>query len=124
MLSRYTMERGRPASELPAGVRQDTRKHTRHCLRPPGELVERYLADPTAEGWRHFEREYLAAVEQRYRSDPEPFDALSRLAAEKDVYLGCSCPTRKNPDVRRCHTTLALCFMQRLYPALDVVLPD
>ena len=45
MLARYTMERGKPASELPSGVRQDTRRHTRHFLRPTKELVEPSQSD-------------------------------------------------------------------------------
>jgi hypothetical protein len=39
------------------------------------------------------------------------------------VYLGCSCPSRANPDVQRCHTVLALQFMKKKYPKLRVVLP-
>ena len=31
MLSRYQIRRGQKAAELPAGVRQDSRKHTRHA---------------------------------------------------------------------------------------------
>lgn len=123
MLARYTMERGRPASELPQGVRQDTRKHTRHCLRPTAELVEHYLSRPTRAAWSEFERDYLEIVEERYRKDRAPFDALAQAAKVTDVYLGCSCPTKKNPDVQHCHTTLALRFMKRRYPQLEVVLP-
>ena len=123
-MARYTMERGKPARELPAGVRRDTRKHTRHCLRPGGALVERYLEDPTPESWSRFEREYLELVEQRFEADRAPFDELAREAQATDVYLGCSCPTTKNPDVRHCHTMLALRFMERRYPALTVVFPD
>ncbi len=124
MLARYTMTRGVPASALPDGVRQDTRKHTRHCLRPAAEMVERYLSRPTPEAWKEFERGYLELIERRFREDREPFDDLAQLARETDVYLGCSCPTKKNPDVRRCHTALALRFMRRRYPEVDVVFPE
>lgn len=123
MLARYTMERGKPASALPAGVRQDTRKHTKHCLRPTAELVEAYLGNLTAENWTAFERDYLKLIEDRFRANRAPFDELAKAAVDADVYLGCSCPTRKNPDVRHCHTTLALRFMKRKYPKLRVVLP-
>lgn len=123
MLARYTMKRGKPASELPPGIRQDTRKHTRHVLRPTAELVEAYLADPTDEAWTRFEFGYMELLNRRFRENREPFDRLARLAAENDVYLGCSCPTRNNPDVRHCHTTLALRFLKGNYPLLDVVFP-
>lgn len=123
MLARYTMKRGKPASELPPGVRQDTRKHTRHCLRPTAELVESYLASPTPEAWVSFERDYLELVERRFQEDRAPFDELARSAGEKDVYLGCSCPTKKNPDVHHCHTVLALRFMKHRYPKLEVLFP-
>ena len=44
-------------------------------------------------------------------------------AASNDVFLGCNCPTKKNPILGRCHTYLALEFMQKKYPSLDVVIP-
>lgn len=47
----------------------------------------------------------------------DPFDGLAR---RPDVYLGCSCPTKTNPDVRRCHTWLALEFIRERCPDLDV----
>ena len=124
MLARYTMERGKPASELPQGSRQDTRKHTRHCLRPAAELVARFLDAPGDGAWSQFEAEYAAALEQRFTDDPSPFDRLAELASREDVYLGCSCPTKKNPDVWHCHTVLALGFMRRKYPELEVVMPE
>ena len=54
MLARYKIHRGKlPAGvSLPDGIRQDTLKHTRHCLRPSGEMVEAYLADPTEQAWQ------------------------------------------------------------------------
>ncbi len=128
MLARYSIERGRALADHPKrvreGARQDTRKHTRHVLRPDAARVERYLADPSDAAWRRFSKAYLRELELRFAADREPFDALAELAESRDVYLGCSCPTAKNPDVRRCHTVLALGFMRRRYPALDVRLPD
>jgi hypothetical protein len=125
MLARYQMVRGKPPAgyQLPGGIRQDTRKHTRHCLRPPAEVVAAYLAEPTDAAWRIFEAEYLQAIHERYAADPAPFDQLAELARQADVYLGCSCPTAANPDVRHCHTMLALRFMQEHYADLKVVLP-
>ena len=125
MLGRYTMYRGRrpPSDPLPEGIRQDTRKHTRHCLRPDEAMVRRYLAAPSAGKWREFEAQYLAFLEKRFREDPHPFAELARLASETDVYLGCNCPTKKNPDVHHCHTVLALRFMKRKFRRLEVVFP-
>ena len=127
MLARYSIERGRKLGDYPRrvreGVRQDTRKHTRHCLRPDAEEVGLYLAAPSDAAWRRFERAYRARLRERFTADPDAFDALAELARERDVYLGCSCPTAKNPDVRRCHTALSLAFMQERYPDLDVRQP-
>ncbi len=124
MLGRYSMVRGAKAATLPRGIRQDTRKHTRHCLRPTAELVTRVLADDADDAtWRAFAREYRGLLEQRFAADRSPFDALAELARASDVWLGCSCPTAKNPDVRRCHTALALGFMHEHYPDLDVRAP-
>ena len=126
MLARYKIYRGKPPADasVPVGVRQDTRKHTRHCLRPREEMVLQYLANPSAEAWARFETSYLREIQRRWEADPTPFDELAELAAAKDVYLGCSCPTSKNPDVNRCHTVLALKFMKARYPALEVEFPD
>ena len=125
MLARYTMYRGKhPASDpLPDGIRQDTRKHTRHCLRPAAEMVLRYLADPGSYPWREFERDYLRLLSDRFNADRRPFDALAKLAAEDDVFIGCSCPTKKNPEVSHCHTVLALRFMHEHYPELSIMFP-
>jgi len=122
MLSRFTMVRGkRPEHDpLPDGIRQDTRKHTRHCLRPTSELVALYLDDPTDENWRSFEKGFGALIDARFGKDRAPFDKLAELARTDDVYLGCSCPTKRNPDVNRCHTVLALRFMKRTYRDLVV----
>ena len=125
MLSRYTMYRRRPknAGPLPEGIRKDTRYATRHVLRPTKEIVETYLADPTDKAWQEFRRAYLDILEARLRDEPAPFLELVEMATENDVYLGCSCPTQKNPIVGRCHTYLALEFMKARFPELEVVVP-
>ncbi|MEM7234156.1 MAG: hypothetical protein AAF517_18405 [Planctomycetota bacterium] len=125
MLSRYSMIRGQSLGDLPKklrdGVRQDSRKHTRHCLRPAKDDVEAFLADPeNKDNWRHFEKRYAKVVGERFDEDRPPFDKLAELARTSDVFIGCSCPTSKNRDVRRCHTQLALRFMSKRYPDLDV----
>jgi hypothetical protein len=74
--------------------------------------------------WAPIPSRLPAAVEERFGADREPFDALAALAADHDVYLGCSCPTQKQPRVERCHTYLALQFMADRYPHLKVVLPS
>ncbi len=125
MLTRYRMYRGaRPADDpLPSGIRLDTRKHTKHCLRPTSDAVRDYLAAPNDEAWEQFAAAYRATLAERLESDPTPFDDLAAKARTNDVHLGCSCPTAKNPDVRQCHTWLALAFMQERYPAIEVVFP-
>jgi len=125
MLARYKIYRGKPPADVqrPEGIRQDTRKHTRHCLRPPTEIVTEYLANPSLEAWKKFESHYLRNLGERCQADPTPFDDLADLATAENVYVGCSCPTVKNPDVKRCHTVLALKFMKVRYPALEVVFP-
>jgi uncharacterized protein YeaO (DUF488 family) len=125
MLARYTMYRGkRPVHDpLPAGVRQDTRKHTGHCLRPSAEAVLAYLTDPGGEHWPKFRQKYLAALAERFQREREGFDELAQLASTADVFIGCSCPTQRNPDVRHCHTVLALEFMKQKYPELNVRMP-
>jgi uncharacterized protein YeaO (DUF488 family) len=125
MLSRYTIYRRRPADAgpLPNGIRQDTRYRTSHVLRPTEEIVEAYLADPTDTAWRTFKKQYLALLDERFRQDGTPFDNLAALAEDDDVFLGCNCPTKKNPAPCRCHTYLALEFMQKKYPRLKVTIP-
>lgn len=125
MLSRYTLYRGpRPAGDpLPDGIRQDTRKHTRHILRPEAKMVTDYLRAPGEAAWRRFNRDYLALLDERFRTQRGAFDALASLAMENDVFLGCSCPTKRNPDPRHCHTFAALRFMKKKYPGLRVMLP-
>lgn len=122
MLARYHMRRGRtPEVE---GIRQDTRKHTRHCLRPTAEMVTEYLANVSPATWQEFEQKYFALLHARFTEDRRPFDKLAELAKHDDVFIGCSCPTAKNPNVAYCHTTLALRFMKKKYPDLTVFLPS
>jgi hypothetical protein len=130
MLARYQIQRGRSLADLPArvrrGVRQDTRKHTRHCLRPSPELVAAFFAaakDRRDAAAAAFERGYRALLRSRFAQDRAPFDALRDLASAQDVFLGCNCPTAANPDVRHCHTAIALAFMQERCPGLAVELP-
>jgi hypothetical protein len=123
MLTRYQMTRGVPTSALPVGIRQDTRKHTHHVLRPSEEIVARYLDAPSDAAWTRFAKEYHALIARRIAEDSTPFDELADLARTNDVYLGCSCPTKKNPSVRHCHTWLALELFRERYPDLDVRMP-
>lgn len=129
MLARYSIVRGAPASSLPRGIRQDTRKHTRHVLRPTPEIVAEVFAsarDAAAQeaAWRTYAALYRALLEERFAEDRAPFDRIATFARWHDVHLGCSCPSSKNPDVRRCHTVLALAFMKEHYPDLDVRMPS
>lgn len=125
MLARYRIVRGKrpPGDPLPDGVRIDTRAHRRHALSPEPRAVKALLAEQSEAQFRAFARSYEALLERRFADDRAPFDALARAALSADVYLGCNCPTRRNPDVRRCHTVLALRFMHRKYPKLRVQLP-
>ena len=125
MLARYKIYRGKPPVDVqrPEGIRQDTRNHTRHCLRPCTELVLEYLANPSTEAWKRFEFSYFRTLEERWEADATPFDDLAAVATGENVYIGCSCPTAKNPDVKRCHTVSALKFMKERYPALGVEYP-
>ena len=122
MLGRYKIYRGKSPEghAWPDGIRQDARKHTRHCLRPGAEMEEDYLQDPGDPGWQKFAAAHLALVEGRFAEDRVPFDELARISIDDDGFLGCSCPTQKNPDAQRCHTALALQFMREKYPDLQV----
>jgi uncharacterized protein YeaO (DUF488 family) len=125
MLARYSIVRGARADTLPRGIRQDTRKHTRHVLRPETELVQKVFAsDGSAAAWAEYARQYRATLDERFREDRAPFDLLANMARWHDVFLGCSCPSSKNPDVHRCHTVHALRFMKKHYPDLDVRFPE
>ena len=124
-LGRYHIVRGRrdPKDPLPEGVRQDTRKHTRHVLRPDTDAVMAFLEAPSDKAWRSFSKDYRALLEERRTEDPTPFDDLAQLARDEDVWIGCNCPTAKNPDVQRCHTFLALQAFADWYEDLDIVWP-
>jgi len=122
MLGRYQMRRGARAEELPDGIRQDTRRHTRHVLRPERSMVARFLAGEC--DWTQFRAAYEATVRARMAEQPEAFERLAELAREQDVWLGCSCPTKANPDVRHCHTWVALELMAAAYPDLVVRFPE
>ena len=125
MLARYRISRGKrpPDDPLPLGIRQDTRKHTKHCLRPTKEMVEALLVNPD-ENWAAFEKAYQKLLAERFAEDPAPFDEIYESAREENVYLGCSCPTQKNPNVQHCHTVLALHFMKQRYRKLVVHFPS
>jgi hypothetical protein len=125
MLARYQIVRGKrpPDNPLPDGVRIDIRKHTRHVLRADAKSVAAFLANPVDAEFEKFTRQYHATLEKRFRENRAPFDELAETAKGADVYLGCNCPTKTNPDVRHCHTTAALHFMKKKYPSLRVRLP-
>ncbi|MEO0604746.1 MAG: hypothetical protein AAF211_25160 [Myxococcota bacterium] len=122
MLGRYQMRRGARADELPAGIRKDTRHHTRHVLRPESDCVKRFLAGELP--WEGFRDAYRTTIWARMADDPAPFDALAELARTGDVWLGCACPTKRQPDVTHCHTWLALELMKQAYPDLEVRFPE
>jgi hypothetical protein len=127
MLARYKipyMQKLSADDPAAKGKRIDTRKHTKHFFRPEPQMVQTYLAAPSAAAWEHFKREYLALLQSRFEGDKELFDELYLEAMQSNVFLGCSCPTKKNPDVQRCHTVLALQFMSERYPDLQVVIPS
>ena len=126
MLTRYKMYRGPrpPWDPLPNGIRRDTRHHTRHPLRPTRAILGAFLESPSETTWRFFLSAYMALLEDRFLEDRSPFDEVAALAGDHDVFLGCNCPTRKNPRVDHCHTYLALLFMKEEYPNLDVRLPS
>lgn len=119
MLSRYKIPwyqripRGDPVL---TGRRIDTRKHRNNIFSPSREMVVEYLHKPTDQTWENYGREYNLLLEQRFRTRRSEFDALAKLAMNTDVFLGCNCPTKKNPDAYRCHTVLALQFTKRKYP--------
>ena len=84
-------------------------------------MVEALLEDVDA-GWPAFRDGYRRLLEARWAEDPAPFEALAERARRGDAFLGCNCPTRRQPDVRRCHTALALAFMKERFGELEVVL--
>lgn len=125
MLARYQIVRGKrdPSDPLPEGHRMDTRKHTQHVLRPESDQVEALLADLSDAAFKRFASAYHKLLDARFKTERARFDELAELAKTEDVYLGCNCPTAKNPDVNHCHTVLALHFMKKKYPKLRVVMP-
>jgi len=126
MLSRYTIYRRRPkdAPPLPDGIRQDSRWRTRHILRPTQEMVDDYLANPNDEAWLRFKDEYLELLKTRQLEEPERFVELASLSSGNSVFIGCSCPTAKQPMIERCHTWLALEFIRQNYPEAKVRFPS
>ncbi|MGF1465589.1 MAG: hypothetical protein ACFCGT_05605 [Sandaracinaceae bacterium] len=130
MLSRYRIVRGRrpPDEPLPEGervVRVDIRKHVRHVLAPDPHDVAAYLVDPADPArFAAFRAAYLRRLEERYEATPDAFVEIAERARRHDVYLGCSCPTRKQPDVSRCHTVLALRFFAQRFEDLEVRFPE
>jgi len=126
MLSRYKiyMYRARPVSDpLPDGIRIDTRKHRNHIFSPTTEIVQAYLKDPSLKAWGFYVLNYNLLLDRRYKERRAEFDELAELAMNTDVFLGCNCPTKRNPDVYRCHTVVASRFMQTVYRELDVRFP-
>jgi hypothetical protein len=125
MLARYHIVRGKrpPGEPLPEGHRIDVRKHTKHVLAPEPRAVEAFLEDPSAGGYRRFAAEYRKLLAARYKSRRGEFDALAADAVDEAVYIGCNCPTAKNP-IEHCHTVLALQFMKKKYPKVRVVMPS
>jgi len=120
------MVRGkRPAGDpLPDGKRIDIRKHTKHVLAPTADAVEALLEDPADSARvKQFRESYQKLIMTRFRHDRVPFDALADAARDGDVYLGCACPTKRQPNVAHCHTVLALRFMHKHYPDLDIRFP-
>lgn len=127
MLARYKiyMHQARPDDDpLPDGVRIDIRKHRNHVLSPTINIVQVYLKDPTLRAWGFYVLTYNLLLIRRYKSHRQEFDELAQLATDEDVYLGCNCPTIKNPDVHRCHTVVALRFMETTYRELKVRFPE
>jgi len=97
-----------PHVPLPNGIIHRATKNTNHCLAPTDEIVQKYLMNPTQENWSIYETKYFDLLELRFKNRRKEFDELAKLATENDVYIGCFCPTKKNPDVYRCHTVLAI----------------
>jgi hypothetical protein len=86
-------------------------------------MVTGYLTAPSDAAFAAYRRAYLAELAVRFAQDRIPFEELADDARRGDVFLGCSCPTERNPDVRRCHTYLALEFMRDHYPDVPIQFP-
>ena len=125
MLARYRIVRGKrdPNDPLPDGTRLDVRAHRNHVLSPDPKQVEALLEEPSAARFAEFAHAYRELLARRFESARAAFDALAEAAREGDVYIGCNCPTHKQPDLKRCHTMLALAFMKAKYPQLKVRVP-
>lgn len=125
MLTRYKIYRGkRPEDDpKPDGICKDIRKHVKHVLAPTRPMVEAYFKDPSDKSWTSLKKDYLELLNNRFKGQKDKFDELAKLATENDVFIGCNCPTQKNPDINRCHTVLALEFMKERYPDLMIEFP-
>jgi len=108
---------------LPQGIRISTLHKTEHCFAQTKEIVQVYLEKPTSENWDIYVKKYIALLEHRFIERRKEFEEIADLAMNNNVFIGCYCPTKKNPDVYRCHTVLALKFMKDKYPDLIVKLP-
>ena len=75
--------------------------------------------NPLPDGRRYDTRKHTNHV---LRPDAEQVQTLLADATDA-AYIGCNCPTAKNPDLKHCHTLLALRVMKKHYPKLEVVLP-
>ena len=117
MLGRYKHQMYVPK---PKGHWILTQWKNRTCVSPTQDLVNEYLNNPTDAAWAKYEETYRRVLEERFAADRKPFDELARLAREGDVHLGCSCPTKDNPNPLHCHTALAQKFMKEKYPDLEV----
>jgi hypothetical protein len=102
------------------GVRQLTAHKTTHCLRPTRAIVSQYLKNVSESAWRRYERLYRQILAKRFLGNRKLFDKLAAMARARDVFLGCYCPTKTNPNPDHCHTRLALKFMKEKYPDLDI----
>ena len=123
MLARYQITRGK-TSVLAEGVaRRDIRAHRKTLLSPTSAMVKEYLKSPTDAGWKDFETQYNKILVQRFKTRRQEFDTLAEVARNEPLYIGCNCPTKQNPDVNRCHTVMALKFLKKNYPGLEVVFP-
>ena len=97
-----------------------TTHRTSHCLRPTAKIVNEYLKHVSEAAWSKYTKQYLPIVQARFEKDRRPFDKLAAMATARDVFLGCYCPTEKNPHPEHCHTYLALLFMKEKYPDLKI----
>jgi hypothetical protein len=99
MLARYQIVRGKrpPDNPLPEGRRHDTRKHTRHVLRPEAAEVAKLFDDPSEAAFERFAARYLAELERRFHSDRAPFD---QLAEEARAPTCTSAATARRPRTR------------------------